>query len=619
MSFLRNENEHVFTERKGHNMDSMVIISFLLFASMVGGITYFKTRGMEKGSSDGYFLGGRSFTGGVIAASLLLTNLSAVSFVGMSAQAYTNNMSVMGWEVGSGITLILIALFLIPRYLKQGITTIPQFIQSRFDNGTRQFIAILFLVSYIVNMLPITLYSGAVAMSQIFDVAAFFNISDVQGIWLTVWTIGLIGICYAVFGGLRAVAISDTINGVALVVGGLLVPIFALIYMGDGNILAGLESFFTSTPEKFNAFGSNSDPLPFSTMFTGLLLVNLYYWGTDQSIVQRGLAAKNLEEGQKGFILAGLFKVLTPIILIIPGIMAYQILGPDVENPDIIYPELVKIVLPQPLVGLFASAMMGAILSTFNGVLNSASTLFALDVYKPKWGKDKSEEDLVKIGKRFGLVVAFFAMFCAPFIMNAPAGLYDYLQTINGFFNVPIFTIIFMGYMTKRVPPIAAKVAITFFVVMYGLSQLVFNDIITIHYLHVSAILFVISCGIMYVIGKMHPMDHDFVLENNHLVEITPWKDRFKAGGFVIFIMISMYVVFSDIGIAGSAGFTGITWLALLAVAVVCFFGSIALEKWSNQLEAKEQKEVEKKELKGNTHPQHGKNNKKRKNKKKKK
>lgn len=503
-------------------MDSMVIISFFIYSAMVATITYLKTRNAAKGTSDGYFLGGRSFTGGVIASSLLLTNLSAVSFVGMSAQAYTHNMSVMGWEVGSGITLILIALFLIPRYLKQGITTIPQFIQSRFDDGTRQFITILFLVSYIVNMLPITLYSGAVAMSQIFDVSAFFNITYAQGIWVTVWTIGLIGICYAVFGGLRAVAISDTINGIALVIGGLLVPIFALVYMGNGNVVDGFQVFLTSTPEKFNAYGSNSDPLPFSTMFTGLLLVNLYYWGTDQSIVQRGLVAKNLEEGQKGFIMAGFLKVLTPIILIIPGIMAYQIFGGDMENPDIIYPELVKVVLPQPLVGLFASAMMGAILSTFNGVLNSASTLFALDVYKPRWGEGKSEEDLVKKGKTFGLVVAFFSMFCAPFIMNAPAGLYDYLQTINGFFNVPIFTIIFMGYVTKRVPPIAAKVAITFFVTMYGLSQLVFDT--GIHYLHISAILFVFSCFIMYIIGKMHPMDHDFVLENNHLVEITPGK-----------------------------------------------------------------------------------------------
>lgn len=569
-------------------MDSLVIISFLLYSASVAAFTYMKTKNMAKGTSDGYFLGGRSFTGGVIASSLLLTNLSAVSFVGMSAQAYTNNMSVMGWEVGSGITLLMISLFLIPRYLKQGITTIPQFIQSRFDDGTRKFITILFLISYIVNMLPVTLYSGAVAMSQIFDVSGYFGISYVQGIWVTVWTLGLIGICYAVFGGLKAVAISDTINGIALVIGGLLVPIFSLVYMGKmqgGGISDGFEMFITATPEKLNAFGTNSDPLPFSTMFTGLLLVNLYYWGTDQSIVQRGLAAKNLTEGQKGFIYAGFLKVLTPIILIIPGIMAYQIFGANAENPDIIYPELVKTVLPQPLVGLFASAMMGAILSTFNGVLNSASTLFALDVYKPAWGQGKSEDELVKIGKKFGLVVAFFSMFTAPFIINAPAGLFDYLQTINGFFNVPIFTIIFMGYMTKRVPPIAAKVAITFFVVMYGISQLVIDT--GIHYLHVSAILFVLSCLIMHVIGKIRPMDHDFVLENNQVVDIEPWPLRFRAGGFVLSVMFSMYAVFSPIGLAGADGFTSTTGMVIAGIVVCCGVAALSVEKAVKKAELK--------------------------------
>lgn len=562
-------------------MDLMVIVSFILFSAMVAGITYMKVRNDKKGTSDGYFLGGRSFTGGVIASSLLLTNLSAVSFVGMSAQAYEYNMSVMGWEVGSGITLILVALFLIPRYLKQGITTIPEFIQSRFDDGTRKFITILFLVSYIVNLLPITLYSGAVAMSQIFNVADAFGVSYAGGIWITVWTIGLIGICYAVFGGLKAVAISDTINGIALVIGGLLVPICSLIYLGDGSIGDGLNVFFTSTPEKFNAFGSNSDPLPFSTMFTGLLLVNLYYWGTDQSIVQRGLAAKNLKEGQKGFILAAMLKVLTPIILIIPGIMAFQIFGADVENPDIIYPMLIKEVLPTPLVGLFSAAMMGAILSTFNGVLNSSSTLFALNVYKPAFGEGKSEEQIVKVGKKFGLIVAFIAMIGAPFIMNAPAGLFDYLQTINGFFNVPIFTIIFMGYMTKRVPPIAAKIAITFFVTCYGISQLVIDT--GIHYLHVSAILFAISCLIMYVIGKMHPTEEEYVLANNHLVEITPWEHRFKAGGVVIFVMLSMYVFFSKIGFASETGITSTAFVALGAVAIVSFLFTIVCEKFDKK------------------------------------
>lgn len=492
-------------------------------------------------------------------------------------------MSVMGWEVGSGITLIVVAMVLLPRYLKQGITTIPDFIEARFDKGTRDFVTILFLISYIVNLLPITLYSGAVAISQIFDIPTMFGITYEQGIWIMVWVIGIIGSLYAISGGLKAVAISDTINGIALVVGGLLVPVFALLYLGDGSVAQGFDTFLTSTPEKLNAIGSSSDSLPMSTVFTGLLLVNLYYWGTDQSIIQRGLAAKNLEEGQKGVIYAGLLKVLTPLMVIIPGILAYQIFGSTIENTDTVYPLLVNTVLPAPLIGFFAAAMMGAILSTFNSVLNSASTLFALNIYKPKFGKGKTDLELVKIGKIFGIVVALVAMIGAPFIMYAPTGLYDYLQTINGFFNVPIFTIIFMGYMTKKVPPIAAKVAVTFFVTVYGITQLVWDT--GLHYLHVSAILFVISCSIMYVIGKIKPNASEFVLEDNKVVDIQPWKNRYRASAFVVFVMVGMYVIFSKLGLAHEEGMRMITWITLLGMAVLCTAVAAVCEKLEKKKE----------------------------------
>ncbi len=562
-------------------MSLIVIGCFVLFSAIVGLITYWRTKEGNLESSDGYFLGGRSLTGKVIAGSLLLTNLSAVSFVGMSSQAYEANMSVMGWEVGSGITLILVAILLLPKYLKQGITTIPDFIQARFDSGTRKFITILFLVSYIVNMLPITLYSGAVAMSQIFDISAIFGITYAQGIWIMVWIIGIVGSIYAIFGGLKAVAISDTINGIALVIGGLLVPIFALLYMGEGNVAAGFDMFLSATPEKFNAIGSNSDPLPIGTMFSGLLLVNLYYWGTDQSIIQRGLGAKSLKEGQKGVIYAGLLKVLTPFMVIIPGIMAFQIFGGGIENMDTVYPMLVNTVLPPALIGVFAAAMMGAILSTFNSVLNSASTLFALNVYKPQWGKDKSDAELVKKGKIFGTIIAVIAMVGAPFIMYAPAGLFDYLQTINGFFNVPIFTIIFMGYLTKKVPPLAAKVGITFFVAVYAITQLVWDT--GIHYLYVSAILFVLTCIIMYVIGKVKPMEKAFVLEDKELVNVEPWKNRFRASAFVVFVMLSMYIVFSDLGLAKTGSLGAEAYIAFVILAAVCAAGALGLEKIFNK------------------------------------
>jgi SSS family solute:Na+ symporter len=599
----------------------------MLFTALVALITFLKTRGDNLDTNDGYFLGGRSLTAPIIAGSLLLTNLSASSFVGMSANGYSSNMSIMGYEVASGVVLVIVALFLLPKYLKQGITTIPEFIEARYDHGTKTFVTFLFLVSYFVNMLPITLYSGAIAMEKLFGIEEIFGISHVAAVWIMVIIIGVIGSIYAISGGLKAVAVSDTLNGIALVAGGLLIPIFAIIFLGHGSFSEGFSTLGASNFDKWNAIGSakNGDPVPFSTLFTGLFLVNLYYWGTDQSIIQRGLGAKNLEEGQKGVVWAGFLKVLTPFIIIVPGVIAFYIYGGglNAQQADMIYPQLVADVLPKPLLGFFAAAMMGAILSTFNSVLNSASTLFALDIYKgTKKGSTMDDEQLVATGRKFGIAVAVISIFIAPFIAYAPNGLFDYLQQINGFFNVPIFTIVFLGYTTKRVPPKAAKIGLAYFVSMYGAFQLtdklsatvrivlailllivIIVAIITkgkkelrnksivlaiiyaavtslflilawkynLHFFHVSAILFVLTSFMMKKLGKWSPMDKPFILSNKNVVNITPWKGRVKTSAFVLYCMVAMYFIFSPIGIAkeGGADINTIIALALLAVFTV--------------------------------------------------
>ena len=529
-------------------MNTITIISFILFTAFVAVLTYYKTKGKHVGESqDGYYLGGRSLTAGVIAGSLLLTNLNATNFVGMSAQAYKYNMSVMSWEVAAGLTLLIVALYLVPRYLRQGITTIPDFLESRFDNQTKMFVTILFLISYIVNLLPPTLYSGALALVKIFNIQKTFGVSEIAAIWVLVWAIGIIGAAYAIFGGLRAIAVSDTINGIGLIIGGLAVPFFALMYLGNGNIMAALTEVTTNSTAKLNSVGSIGDPVPFATLFTGMFLVNLYYWGTDQSIIQRALGAKSLEHAQKGVMLAGFFKVLTPFIVIVPGIIAFHIYGANAfDNPDTVYSTLVNDVMPKPLVGFFAAVMFGAILSTFNSVLNSASTLFALNVVKPLSKKERNDNDMVRIGRNFGIIIAILSMFIAPLIMFAPQGIFQYFQIVAGFFNVPIFTIILIGYTTKRVPAIAAKISLVIFVASYAAMQLVFKP--NLHFLHQLGILFVICVAIMLIIGKFYPRKEPYVLPMKNAVNMTPWKGRFVFGGFVAITMIAMYVAFSPVG-----------------------------------------------------------------------
>ncbi|MCQ1060412.1 solute:sodium symporter family transporter [Photobacterium sp. ZSDE20] len=525
----------------------ITLISFFLFTGFVVWFTYSKVKNSKNDSHDGFFLGGRSLAGGLIASSLILTNLSATSFVGMSAQSYTHNMSVMGWEVASGVTLVLIALYLVPRYLKQGITTVPDFLESRYDLGVKKFVTLLFLCQYIINILPTTLYAGAVVLTGIFDIESILGISEFQAIALISAAIGLLGFFYAIYGGLKAVVIADTINGVGLIIGGLMIPVFGLFALGGGSFGEGLDILLYAAPEKLESVGSASDPLPFSTLFTGLLLVNLYYWGTDQSIIQRALGAKNLKEGQKGVIWAGAIKVISPLFLIIPGIIAFHLFGADAGNPDTMYTRLVNEVLPKPLVGFFVAVMFGAILSTFNGVLNSSTTLFALNVYKPIFAKEgMSDKALVAKGRVFGVVIAIVAICIAPFIMYAPEGLFQYLQMVAGFFSVPIFTIVFVGYISKRVPAIAAKVALVVFVSSYASMQLIFKT--PLHFLHQLAILFVVCTVLMFVIGHFAPRNSDYVMPVNESMDVTPWEFRFEASAVILYMVLGAYIMFSKVG-----------------------------------------------------------------------
>ena len=529
----------------------LTISSFVCFTALVLGVSYYLTRKKDASSSEGYFLAGRGLTGWIIAASLLLTNLSTEQMVGLNGQGYMFNMSCMGWEIGASLALIIVAFFFLPRYLKKGYATIPDFIGERYDAATKQFVNFLFLAGYVLILLPTVLYSGAIGMGGIFDIMGTFHLSPMMAIIVVVVAIGVLGCLYTVFGGLRIMAVADTINGIGLIIGGIMVPLFALAYVGDGNIAAGLTEVVKSHPEKFNSIGSSLDPVPFATMFTGMLLVHLFYWGCNQTIIQRVLAAKNLKEGQKGLLLAACFKLIGPLYLILPGIIAFHIFR---DNPlkvgDMAYPMLVNKVLPFYLIGFFAAVLFGAILSSFNAALNSTSTLFMLNVYKPLINPAAADHELVKKGKYVGIVLAVFSMCVAPLIAMAPSGLFNYLQMVNGFYNVPIFTLIVFGMLNKTAPAWAAKATLVFFMVGYGLTQL--NVIHTdLHFLHVLAILFVISVVFMYIAGKFWPTQNKYDgTKDLHVVDTTPWNKAVVVSVAVVLCAFGVYVLFSRLGIA---------------------------------------------------------------------
>lgn len=546
------------------------IFSFVGFTLLVAVIAYFATRKTNEATSDGYFLGGRSLTAGVIAGSLLLTNLSTEQIVGLNGSAYTDGLSVMAWETLAAIAIVIAAAFLLPRYLKGGLTTVPQFLAKRFDVATKTITSGLFLTGYVVVLLPVILYSGSVAISGMFNVPELLNVSESSALVICIWGIGIIGSIYAVFGGLKAVAVSDSINAIGLLIGGLLIPVFGLMAIGDGSVFGGLETLVSANPERFDSTGEKGQEVPFVTIFTGMMLVQLFYWGTNQQIIQRALAAKNLAEGQKGLLLAAFLKILGPLILVLPGMIAYHYFEGGLATSDLAYPELVRAVLPEYLVGFFAAVLFGAILSSFNSVLNSSVTLFGIDIYKEHINKEASEKVVVKYGKIFGIVLAFAAMFIAPLIANA-GSLFNYLQEINGIYSIPIFTIIVIGYLTKRVPAIAAKIGILSGSILYIISQfwlgpkmiataldnakaagiteaaelkLVQADAYP-HYLHIMAILFILNIVIMLIIGKFYPRKEPFVLEYTKQVSIEPYKYVKQVGLVVVFIVVGIYIYFA--------------------------------------------------------------------------
>ncbi|MGY8718328.1 MAG: sodium:solute symporter family transporter, partial [Verrucomicrobiia bacterium] len=220
-------------------------LSFILFTALVGFISWWRTRQDDHGDADNYFLAGKSLPWFVVAGSLMLTNLSTEQLIGLNGSAYLSGTIVMAWEVVAALALVVLALYFLPRYWNSGITTVPQILEKRFDAQTRQILSGLFLVFLVLNFLPFVLYSGALGMNGLFKVDELLGVSETGSIWIMVWAIGIVGSIYAIFGGLKAVAVSDTINGIGLLIGGLAIPILGLIALGDGSMGDGLDRILT--------------------------------------------------------------------------------------------------------------------------------------------------------------------------------------------------------------------------------------------------------------------------------------------------------------------------------------------------------------------------------------
>ncbi len=554
--------------------------SFIFFTALVAVITWWKSRGEDVKTNTGFFLAGRSLTFPLIAASLLLTNLSTEQLVGLNGQAYVAGIAVMVWEVVAVVALIFMALVFLPRFLKSGIATVPQFLDIRYGGRAETVCNAIFMLAYMCQLLPIILYTGAVGMTGILDIHALTGIQSTKVVlWGMVWLTGIIGSVYALFGGMRSIVISDLLNGIGLLTGGLMITFFGLKVCGGinldapnasvaaGTISTGFLNLTHDVTKHFNSIGPEGSLAPFLQIFTGVMLVNLFYWCTNQQIIQRTLAASSLKEGQKGVLLTGLLKLLGPLYLVLPGIMAYFLfqhgalqttsgsIGPGgAYVADHAYGDLVRTVLPPWLSGFFAAVMAGAILSSFNSALNSTCTLFSLGVYKRLLRPDADDLAVVKSGKWFGLVIAIGAMSVAPLLANVPT-IFGYLQKMNAIYFIPILAVVVVGFFSKKAPEISALFGLVGGVTIIAAGYFVLPhipgcDIVAaMGDFHFVGAVFLLIVDVMLVLRLATPRKTPFVQEDVKAVDLTPWRWAIPASVGLFFCIVAIYAFFADFSV----------------------------------------------------------------------
>ena len=540
-------------------MNSISIISFILATAGVAIFTYRIVRGMKKSdnATEEYFTGGRSLGWPIVAGSLLLTNLSTEQLVGLNGAVFGDKALVgIAWEALAAFAMIATALVFLPHYLASGFTTTPAFLEKRFDKTTRSMVSGLFLFGYVTVLLPVVLYTGSLALIGMFDL----NLP----LWMVVATIGVLGSSYAIVGGLKSVAVSDTLNGIGLLIGGLAIPVLGLLSLGEGSIIAGISQLVNTKPQYLAVLTrSNMDgnivSVPWPTLLTGMMFIQVFYWSTNQVIVQRALAAKSLAEGQKGVLFASFMKLVGPLMLCLPGIIALHMTDLNIDKQDQVYGAVVRHVLPDWSLGLFAAVLMGSILSSFNSALNSASTLFSLQFYQGYINRNASGEQIVKIGKYFGIGLAIASICIAPLLAQMQS-IFEYLQKVNGLYSVPIIGIFLLGILTKRIPAMAAKVgmitgmgAYAFFTFINIQDVLPFfaNPDGDLHWLHGYFISFAISMLIMVLLGYFYPKsDEEIEISEKRVsapVDMAPWESAKKVSAGIIFMTMIIYLALTGI------------------------------------------------------------------------
>lgn len=506
-------------------------------------------KGRSKTSED-YFLASKSLTWWAIGASLIAANISAEQFIGMSGSGFAIGLGIATYEWIAALGLILVGKFFLPVFIKKKIYTMPQFLQQRYDNRVRTILAVFWVLVLVFVNLTSVLYLGALAIKTIMGVPLIYGILG----------LALFTAAYSLYGGLSAVAWTDVIQVVFLVGGGLLTTWLALDFVSNGHgVIAGAEKIYRSAPEKFHMILHKDNPyykdLPgISMLIGGIWVANLYYWGFNQYIIQRALAAKSIKHAQKGVIFAGFLKLLIPLLVVIPGITAFVLVNdsvamaklsdaskaymPTLQQADKAYPWLLGL-LPTGIKGLAFAALVAAIASSLASMLNSTSTIFTIDIYKQFINKNATETRTVNIGRITAFIALITAGLIAP-VLQSLDQVFQYIQEYTGMVSPGILVIFMFGLFWKRtttnsalwVAVLTLPVALMF---KFAFADIPFINQMGLCFLTLSVVIVVISLLDKY--SEIKGLD----LPKN----IFHTSTTFNAGAvFITTILAVLYILF---------------------------------------------------------------------------
>lgn len=501
------------------------IAAFVAFLAFVVGVSLYVSRREE--DEEDYFLAGRKLTWPLIGFSLIASNISTEHFVGMAGRGYELGLAIASYEWMAAVTLVIVAIFLLPKFLRAGIFTMPEYLEYRYDARARAIMAVFMLIAYVVVALASVLYSGALALEGIFGIDTTLGI----------WAIGITAGIYTIYGGLKAVVWSDLIQGAALVLGGAIVMVLGFQAMG------GVGAFLEASGDRLHTvLPWNHPEMPWVAVFIGgLWIPNLFYWGLNQFITQRTLGARSLADGQRGIFLAAGLKLLIPFIIVFPGIMAAELYPDRVAVADQAYAVMIREILPAGLTGLMLAALFGAVMSSLDSMLNSAATIFTVDLYKRHWyrGAGADPKYFVKVGRIATAVLVIVGCLWAP-VVGAMGSVFQYIQMFWGFISPGIVAVFIIGMISPRTPPEAAIGAMLLGIPVYGLLLWQLPEVAFLHHMMIT---FLVLAAFMGGVTYLKPLPEPRKLRTSTLdLQPAPYAKWLGVG--LVAVTAGLYAMF---------------------------------------------------------------------------